>query len=234
MVAARAAAAHLVVGNMDKLLSKTQLEQITQRIATLEQSTDAEVVCAVAKESGNYNLRKSVFALGLGLLVFLLGNELKRLLSWNSAAVLHPFVVVALVTIGFSLGSGLASRWHDLRRLLVSKKEMESEVRRSAHHVFSRYGVGGTRHRGGLLLYLSLFERRLEVRCDSAVAGRVTQEDIDAIRDAVLEKVRAQDTTGGLLAGLNCAEGILSKAIPASDRSLDALPNRVLIFHQRP
>ena len=85
-----------------------------------------------------------------------------------------------------------------------------------------------------MLIYLSLFERRLEVRCDRAVMAGISQSDLDAIRNAVLEKVRTGDAVGGLIAGLDQAEAILAKELPATAVVVDALPNDLLLFHPRP
>ncbi len=100
--------------------------------------------------------------------------------------------------------------------------------------VFSLFGIGVTKHQGGILIYLSLFERQLRVQCDRALTEKISQADLDTIRDAVLGKVRAGDPTGGLLAGLECAETILAKALPASSTAADPLSNDLLLFHPRP
>jgi len=227
----------LGAGNMNKannLFSSGDREQIRQRIAKLEQQTDAEVVCAVATESGRYDRAESLCGLTVGLAALISGNKLAGMGGWDTSAALSLGLQVVLVVVGFILGSVLASYWHGLRGLFVSGAEMTSEVSRSVHQVFSQQGVGGTRHRGGVLIYLSLFERRLEVRCDRAVAKKIKQPDLDAIRDAVLEKVRGGDATGGLIAGLDRAEEFLAKALPASSATPDALSNEVLLFHPRP
>jgi len=191
-------------------------------------------VCAVATESGRYDRAESLCGLGVGLLALISGNKLAGMGGWDTSTALSLGLQVVLVVGGFILGSVLASYWHALRHLFVSQKEMALEVSRSVHQVFSEHGIGGTRHRGGVLIYLSLFERRLEVRCDRAVLEKIQQTDLDAIRDSVLDKVRNGDAKGGLIAGLGRAEAILAKALPASEATPDALTNEVLVFHPRP
>lgn len=222
------------MNNANRLFSLGDREQISQRIAKLEQQTDAEVVCAVATESGRYDRAESLCGLAVGLVALISGNKLAGMGGWDTATALSLGLQVALVVGGFILGSVLASYWHGLRHLIVSNAEMTSEISRSVHQVFSQHGVGGTRHRGGVLIYLSLFERRLEVRCDRAVLEKIKQPDLDAIRDAVLDKVCTGNAIGGLLAGLDRAEEILAKALPATDAAGDALSNEVLLFHPRP
>jgi len=209
-------------------------EQVSQRIAKLEQCTDAEVVCAVATESGRYDRAESLCGLIVGLTALISGNKIVSMGGWDAATALSLGLQVTLMVGGFVIGSVLASYWHGLRRLFVSQTAMASEVNRSVHHVFSQQGVGGTKHRGGVLIYLSLFERRLEVRCDRAVVEKISQSDLDAIRDTVLQQVRTGDAIGGLIAGLDQAEAILAKALPATATVVDSLSNDLLLFHPRP
>ena len=220
--------------NANNIFSSADRERINQRIARLETHTDAEVVCAVATESGRYDRAESLCGLTAGLIALISGNKLAGMGGWDSSTALSLGLQVVLVVGGFILGSVLASYWHGLRSLFVSNAETTSEVRRSVHQVFSQHGVGGTRHRGGVLIYLSLFERRLEVRCDRAVAEKVQQADLEAVRDVVLDKVRTDDATAGVMAGLDRLEAILAAAVPAGDATPDALSNQVLLFHPRP
>jgi len=222
------------MNNVQKHFTPGDREQVSQRIAKLEKLTDAEVVCAAATESGRYDRAESLCGLAVGLVALISGNKIVGMGGWDSSPALSLGLQVTVMVVGFVIGSVLASYWHGLRRLFVSQAEMAEEVNRSVHHVFSQQGVGGTKHRGGVLIYLSLFERRLEVRCDRAVMEKLSQPDLDAIRDAVLEKVRTGDAIGGLIAGLDRAETILAKALPATAAVVDALPNDLLVFHPRP
>ncbi len=103
------------------------------------------------------------------------------------------------------------------------------------HYVFSRTGVGRTLHRGGLLIYLSLFERRLEIHGDMALADTFSTADFESIRNQVLAKVREGRIADGLIAGLDEAEKLLAERFPKSKSDeRPALSNEVLVFHPRP
>lgn len=220
--------------NAKNYFKSSDREQVSQRIAALEKLTDAEVVCAVATESGRYDRAESLCGLFVGLAALISANKIIGMGGWDAATALSLGLQVTFVVGGFSLGSVFASCWHGLRRLFVSQAEMAAEVNRSVHQVFSQQGVGGTKHRGGMLIYLSLFERRLEVRCDRALAEKISQSDLEAVRDAVLQQVRTGNAIGGLIAGLDRAEAILAKALPATAAVSDALSNELLFFHPRP
>lgn len=220
--------------NAKKQLNQSDLQKIAERTERLEANTDAEVVCAVATESGRYDRAESICGLFVGLLALISANKIVTFNDWDVATALPVGWQVLLVVIGFVAGSLLASYWHGLRYILVSNDEMRSEVSKCVHQIFSQHGIGGTRHNGGLLIYVSLFEHRLEIHCDSALAGKLAPADLETIRDAVLAQIRKGNLTAGLIAGLDDAEKILSTVLPHTDNSLDALQNEVLVFHPRP
>ena len=220
--------------NATKQFTSADPERVAQRIAALEKQTDAEVVCAVSTESGRYDRAESLCGLLVGLVALAVGNKLLGMGTWEPSAALSLGWQTALVVLGFVAGSWLASYCHPVRRLFVSQSEMETEVLRRAHQVYSQHGVGDTRHRGGMLIYVSLFEHRLEIRCDRTVAEKLSTEDLEAIRDSMLSKIREGRMTEGLLAGLSKAEERLADVLPATEGETSKLPNHLFLFHPRP
>lgn len=217
-----------------KEIPRADRERVAKRVAELEQHTDAEVVCAIATESGRYDRAESACGILVGLVMLISGNKIAAMGDWGATAGASLGAQVGLVVTGFVVGSWLASYWHGLRRLFVFKAEQDAEVRRSVHQVFSQQGIGKTSNRGGLLLYLSLFERRLEVHGDSTIGKRISAEDLESIRDAVLLGVRQGRIADGLIAGLDCAEATLARVFPPTTCPRETLTNSVLLFHPRP
>lgn len=220
--------------NAQKILSPAELDTLHARIARLETRTEAEVVCAVATESGRYDRAESLCGLTVALAALLSAEKFLGMGTWEQRAGLSLGAQALTIVLGFVAGSVLASYWHGLRRLFAGGREIEAEVQRSVHQVFSQRGVGETRQRGGLLIYVSLFERRLEIRCDQALAAKLPPSTLTAIRDAVLPRLKAGDLAAGLLAGLDQAEAVLAEAMPSTGQPANRLPDTVLLFHPRP
>lgn len=255
--------------NAFTVLTEAQRRQIAGRVASLEQRTRAEVVCAVATESGRYDRAESLWGIVAAAAFLITGHVLVGGpiggasdagdgAGWSVAVAadggrggLGIGWQVLLMTVGFVFGSVVAGFWHPLRWLSVGEQEMEREVHRAACQVYQDAGIGATRSGVGLLLYLSLFERRLEIRADRAVAGGLGDDDLAAIRDAVLGAVRREGVAAGLLAGLEAAELPLVGLLPADATAggedsptaaeteegpggVDELCDEVLLFHPRP
>ena len=65
------------------LLSAEDQAALAARIAALETRTDAEIVCAVARESGRYDRAESLCGLLFALLGFLTLGKLQALDAWQ-------------------------------------------------------------------------------------------------------------------------------------------------------
>jgi putative membrane protein len=80
-----------------------------------------------------------------------------------------PFDIAAL----FAGGVFICSRTPTLRRLLTTKKFRANAARTFAAAMFYEAGIANTSAENGLLIYLSILERRLEIIADRGVLKAV-------------------------------------------------------------
>jgi putative membrane protein len=149
-------------------------ERVRRAIGVIEQRTGAEVMVSVRPRSGDYrhtDYLVGVACLMAGLLVFLF----------------HPapfredlFPLEALVL--FVFGAAVSANVPDLRRWLTRGSVMKRTVATAARAAMLELGVTRTRQRTGLLVLVSLFERRVEVVLD---VGIESLEEDPAFRRAV-------------------------------------------------
>lgn len=135
-------------------------EDVKKAVAAVEKRTAAEVVVAVRPMSGQYRhvdaYAGAVFAL-LCLAVFLYHPaefEFTYLPFELSAA----FVVGTLLSMVTPLG-----RW------LTRKKNLDAAVKLASSAAFTDCRVHQTRSRTGILLFVSVFERRFRAIADTGV-----------------------------------------------------------------
>lgn len=214
--------------------SEEERTRVAQRIGEVETGTDAEIVCAVATESGRYDRAESLCGILFSLIFLISAHKVMASGSWEETVSVPLSLQALLVALGFLLGNWLASYVHGIRRLFVSRQEMIAEVDRSAHALFSVQGIGETRHAGGILIYLSLFEHRVEVLGGKTVMEKLEHADLEAIRDAILVEARRGQFAEGILAGIDRASSRLCDVLPASGQSGEELNNELLLFHPRP
>src|SRR5688572_15905780 len=138
---------------------------LTACVKDIETRTDAELVLVIRARSDSYWHADYLFGALLAFirLVFLI----------LSPYTFHPNWVLIEVVLFFGLGAFVSSRSNALRRLLTSKKFQADKVRTNAAAMFYEAGVANTRMETGILVYVSLLERRLEVLAEDRKSTRL-------------------------------------------------------------
>jgi len=225
--------------NVDKLMGAEGRLRVRETIAGVEEKTTAEIICALATESGRYDRGESLFGLFMGVVGVLLVHAVRLFLqaegSWAELPALGPLWQGLIVSGGFIAGLSLASFFPRLRSLFVLDKEEEREVARSAAVVFATAGVSTTAGRTGLLIYISLRERRLVVLADEAVLAAVGVEGVEALKDKAAGLLKAGRFADAFVQVVEEAGVKLAESLPASrEINPDELDNHVLFFHPMP
>jgi putative membrane protein len=185
-------------------------------VKEIEQNTDAELVIVVRGASGNYRhadyLCGAVLAfIGLLVLLFLPVD-------------FHTYWVPIDVLVLFAGSAWLCSRSKRLRRLLTSKKYRATTVRTGAAAMFYEAGIANTSAEMGLLVYLSLLERRLELIADRGILKAVPPMEWNQILFQLKEAGRHPDVPT-LLQGLRNLGALLGEHVPATGENPNELPD---------
>lgn len=225
--------------NANHFITQEDRKLVEAAVADAEKRTSAEIVCAVATESGRYDRAESIVGIFGSLAGLLLANAIDgcscgSVAGWSVEPGLSILWQCVAVVAGFLAGSVLASYWHGLRRSLVSGQEFGEETRRAAAFVFSQARLASTRESGGVLLYVSLFEHRVIVLADDGVMKAAGQEFLDKLRDLAVARLREGHNLETFIDTIRTAADVLSAKLPAAKSNIDELPNKFLIFHPRP
>lgn len=225
--------------NASSFLTSGERAQAEAAIAEAERQTSAEIVCAVSTESGRYDRAESILGLFWALVALSVVNLWgagvdARTGAWSDSAGVALGWQALAVVVGFVAGSVAASYWHWARRLVVSAREIEEEVRRAATQVFSLAKMTSTHGRTGLLIYVSLFERRVLVLADKAVMDVLGQEGLDELRDLAIELLKKGRRAETFVRTVETAAGKLAPSLPPHEGNPDELPNELILIHPRP
>lgn len=153
-------------------LNTEERRRIDQCVAAFEAQTGAQVVTAVVGKSDNYpEIPWKAFALGASL------TALARLLldlarpDWLSGyGTLFDAVLILGVGAALSL---LTIRLHALARLFLHGARAETEVMQHAQALFLRRDVFATPLRNGVLILVSIFERRVVILPDTGLRAQI-------------------------------------------------------------
>jgi putative membrane protein len=189
-----------------------------EAVRAVEAQTSAEVVIALRPSSDRYRAATYLAGAIVGLFA------LTALLVLPRAYPLYAFPLD--VALGFVAGTLVASRSVVLRRALTPRVDRADAVRRAARAAFVELGVSRTRGRTGLLVYVSMLEKRVELVADVGL----DDASIDrALRDAAapLERAIASRDVEGFVASLRALGPVLGAALPRAEDDENELPDDV-------
>ena len=102
--------------------------------------------------------------------------------------------------------------------------------RARAIEVFAQLGVGRTAERTGVLVYVLLADRKVEIVADRGIVERVGQGEWDAICGAMQEAFRAGRFEEGAVAGVEAVSALLERHFPAGDENRNELPDQPVML----
>ena len=207
----------------------TELDRtiIATRVAALEARTGAQAITAVVGKSDSYpEAPWKAFALGSGAAA-LAG------VVWQLTAGGWPVDASQTGQVLLILGCGaflalLAILFSPVARVFVDRTRRDLEVTQFAQALFFRRGMDRTRGRVGILLLVSLFERKVVILADEGFDGRIDSGDWGALTRRLTVLLRHGTTIVALRAGLDAMEAMLLERGFSSSTSDYALPDAVL------
>jgi uncharacterized membrane protein len=107
----------------------------------------------------------------------------------------------------------------------------DAPVRQRAEMLFAKLRVWDTDERNGVLIYVELADRGIEIVADRGIVRAVAKDAWPPIVAAMAERFRSGDFEGGVIAGIEQVGRLLAEAFPAVEgrRNDDELPNRPVI-----
>jgi putative membrane protein len=186
-------------------------------VKAIEARTAAEVVVSVRRTSGHYRHTDYLVGFGLALVTLL------AMLFLPPEFDLEIFPVG--LVISFALGAVLTPRLPGLRRRLTSRKLQEESVRTAARAAFVELGVSRTTGRTGVLVFVSLFERRAEVVADTGVDTAAMGEEWTQALAKLSAAVASSESPEPFFEALRLLAPPLEQVLPRSADDINELPD---------
>ena len=192
-------------------------DSITRAVEQAEEKTTAELVVVIRPFSGNY--RDAAYLFGACVvwlvLIFILVSP------WE----IEPYTI-PLEIIPFFLVPVLLFMVTPLRRWLTSARRRKRQVQAAARDAFFAEGVGNTRAHTGVLIYLSVLERRVEVLADTGVKERVPLAEWNAVVKDIRQVWKKKSPASALVVEINKLGDLLGQYMPATTDNPNEIPNR--------
>ena len=122
----------------------------------------------------------------------------------------------------------LILKWMPLRLFLTPAATKHRRVRRRAIAIFQAAAAGRTAHKTGVLIYLSLAERRAEIVADEAILKVTDEHTWGEAMTLLLTEVREGKVGNGICAAIERVGAVLSEHFPRSADDTNEIPDKLI------
>ncbi len=220
-------------------LSKADKQRITAAIKKAESGTTGELVTVIVRSSDAYRyiplLWASLIALSLPALIYLLWlwtGQLGEHANWGHP---HPYDMAYLFIVQIAVFVVLVPLflWQPLKMRLIPKSVKHLRASRFAYEQFFAQGLHLTKQRNGILIYVSVAERFVEILADKGINDQVEEGYWDDIISRFVLQIRKGKITDGFIAAIESCGAVLARHFPQTPDDIDELPNHLVEIESR-
>jgi uncharacterized membrane protein len=102
--------------------------------------------------------------------------------------------------------------------------------RRRAEELFAQLGVWDTEHNTGVLIYIQLLSRHIDIVADRGIAHKVEQAEWDAICRTMEARFRKKAYLDGALEAIERITRLLARHFPARGANPNELPDKPVVL----
>ena len=223
---------------MIREISAGDREKIAGAIAAAETNTSGEIVAVATPISDAYHDVALHWALLPLFAVLAWAAWRPTALAWWYNALFggwHPdptqsellTLLMVFAALKFTVAL-LILKWMPLRLLLTPGATKHRRVRRRAIAIFQAAAAGRTAGKTGILIYLSLAERRAEIIADEAILKLTDDHTWGEAMQELIEHVRAGRIGDGICAAVERVGVVLSEHFPRSTDDSNEIPDKLI------
>jgi putative membrane protein len=214
--------------SLHKRFSTQDLERIKAAVHQAESKISGEIVPVFVEKSGFYSVANYRAAMVSGALAFLLVILFDRYTP--SLAIYDPLLIFLSVVL-FGLLGAVASKFLDfIKRIFIPQQHLDHSTRQRAETAFLQEEVFNTRHRTGIMIFISFFEREVMVIADRGISKVVEQREWDKMVQGIIQNIRLGKVVDGMEAAiLRCGEILFEKGFIKSTDDVNELKDDLRI-----
>jgi len=193
--------------------------KICTAIRDVEARTAGELVAVIAQASDSYQFIPTLWSALVALVV--------PALLWLADAPV-TLLEVSTLQLAVFLILAIVGRWPPLKYRLVPGGLKRARAARLAREQFFVQGVRNTDNRCGVLIFVSVAERYVEVLADSGIDAKVDQSVWRKAVDDFVARVKAGEVAAGFLAAIEQCGAVLIEHFPREGEEPNELPDRLI------
>ncbi|MBY0432803.1 MAG: hypothetical protein K2U26_01705, partial [Cyclobacteriaceae bacterium] len=171
---------------------------------------------------GHYSIANYRAALVVSSITFLVIIVLDRYVP--TLAVYDPLFIFLAVVLGGLIGAMASNSLAFVKKMMLSQTHLDQATRKRAETAFLEEEVFNTRHRTGIMIFISFFEHEVIVMADRGISKVVEQKEWDKMVQVIIENIRMGKVTDGIEASiLRCGEILLEKGFVKTPDDINEL-----------
>jgi putative membrane protein len=188
-------------------------------IKAAEAKTSGEFLTVIARSSHDYHFLPVVIAAGIALLA---PGPL-----W-AFGILRDFWLVYGLQLALFMVLALLLHTPPLLRLIVPRRVQRAHAHRLARELFHHFGMHRVAGGAGVLLFVSVFERHVEILADHGIHGKVPEGAWQEAVDGFIGAVRAGRVADGFIAAIAALGALLATHFPHQGGERNQVPDRLI------
>ncbi len=221
-------------------VTEEELVAVAMKVAEVEQKTNGEIAVAITPESHDYSFWELLFAVLSGAVVFsgmlMFANYINPWIEsffWGEVSSwVIPFFYGAITFFAIALLFFAANMpWLD--RIVIPLKNRRYAVHLRAVRHFADSGVYATKEHSGILIFVSLLEREVQIIADSGICSKIEQSQWNKIATDLAQGFNAQEKGSSgkaLLTAVTKCGDLLATYFPPEKENPNELRDTVVIL----
>lgn len=191
-------------------ISESDLGRIKEAVKRAENQISGEIMPVLVRQSHHYPGVKWKSGSLLALVAFMAIVVIDRWLP--QIAIYDPLYFFLVVTSFGIIGAMLPLWFPSLKRALVTEAEQKHAARQKAETIFLEEEVFNTKHRTGIMIFISFLEHEVIVMADSGISSKVDQKEWDSITNHLIDHIKAGELIEGIEEAVTqCGQLLLEK-----------------------
>ncbi len=203
-------------------ISNSEFAKLEGAVKRFEKDTSAEILPVILKTSDDYPAVRWRFALGFSILLTSSSFFLLQGLQLN------PYILFLSQILWLLLGYGVSS-FSQIQRFFLLESKIAEEVQQRACEMFVRHRVHGTENRSGIMIFVSLLERRIIIIPDIGYAPHVDPKTFQGIEESIGEFIENNSLGEGIVRAIGDCASVAAKIFPPSQTKRNLVRDKPII-----
>ena len=194
--------------------------KIRKAVEDVEKITSGEIVPMIVSSSYHYPVSNIAGGFTLGMIislavVFITGDQ-------------NLWFFLSIFMISFILMREVTKRVLPLKKFFISRNEINEEVEEAAITAFYKNGLYKTRDETGVLLFISVFEKKVWVLADRGINEKVDYSEWKHIVNYITEGIHEKNQGDAIASAVSRVGEILREHFPIKPDDTDELDNLII------